>query len=93
MSARRSRGGDAEPPAVPDAAAGMSAAFHLAGAPPHGLVQARSATNPRNPAARNPGEAAFDRWLNRELTRLYDDALSEPVPDELMRLIDGAAKK
>jgi hypothetical protein len=93
MSARRSRGGSAEPPAVPDAASGMSAAFNLAGAPPHRLVQALSAASQRNPTPRNPGEAAFDRWLNRELTRLYDDALSEPVPDELMRLIDGAAKK
>ena len=34
-------------------------------------------------------DTAFDRWLRGELTRLYDDALSEPVPDELLRLLDG----
>lgn len=36
-----------------------------------------------------PGEVAFDRWLKKELGRLYDDALSEPVPEELRRLLDG----
>lgn len=35
-----------------------------------------------------PAIAAFDRWLNRELTQLYDSALAEPVPDELLRLLD-----
>ena len=77
-----------EPPGVPDAAAGMSASLHLAGAPPLGAAQARASKG-----LQNPGEAAFDRWLNRELTRLYDDALAEPVPDDLLKLIDGAGKK
>jgi hypothetical protein len=35
----------------------------------------------------DPGEAAFDRWLREELGRLYDRALSEPVPEELARLL------
>jgi hypothetical protein len=29
----------------------------------------------------------FDRWLNRQLHRLYDPVLAEPVPDEIMRLL------
>jgi hypothetical protein len=64
----------------------MSANLHLGGAAPRGAVQ-------MTPTPRNPGEAAFDRWLNRELTRLYDDAMSEPVPEDLLKLIDGTAKK
>ena len=30
----------------------------------------------------------FDRWLNRQLHRLYDPVLSESVPDEIMRLLE-----
>jgi hypothetical protein len=31
---------------------------------------------------------AFDIWLRRSLHRLYDDAAREPVPPELLRLIE-----
>jgi hypothetical protein len=34
---------------------------------------------------------AFDRWLKRELGRLYDETLAEPVPEGLARLLDPAA--
>jgi hypothetical protein len=33
-------------------------------------------------------DRAFDRWLNRQLHGLYDPVLAEPLPDELMRLLD-----
>ncbi|MGX9962313.1 hypothetical protein ACVFYP_03265 [Roseomonas sp. F4] len=33
---------------------------------------------------------AFDRWLQAELARRYDDALAEPVPDELLRLLQAS---
>ena len=33
-------------------------------------------------------ERGFDRWLNRQLHRMYDQVLTEPVPDELLRLLD-----
>ena len=29
----------------------------------------------------------FDMWLQSSLQRLYDLALAEPVPEELMRMI------
>lgn len=47
---------------------------------------------PRRRAAPRPGtpEAAFDRWLRRELARLYGAALHEPVPDNLLRMIAKA---
>ena len=31
---------------------------------------------------------AFDRWLRHELGRLYDATLSEPVPEQLTRLLE-----
>ncbi|MGG5888092.1 NepR family anti-sigma factor [Falsiroseomonas sp. HC035] len=31
---------------------------------------------------------AFDRWLQAELSQAYEDALREPVPDELLKLIN-----
>ncbi len=36
---------------------------------------------------------AFDRWLKKELSRLYDATLSEPVPEELTRLLEATARK
>ena len=29
----------------------------------------------------------FDLWLQANLQRLYDEALAEPVPEELLRLV------
>ena len=37
----------------------------------------------------SPREDAFEAWLRRELGRLYDTALTEPVPDTLTRLLDS----
>lgn len=43
------------------------------------------------PASRNvsrrPGNA-FDLWLQRGLHQLFDDVANEPVPEELLRLIE-----
>lgn len=33
-------------------------------------------------------DAAFDRWLKEQLHRLYDEVLSEDIPDEMLRLIE-----
>jgi hypothetical protein len=40
--------------------------------------------------ASGPADAVFDRWLRSELTRLYDSALSEPLPEELLRLLQSS---
>jgi hypothetical protein len=34
-------------------------------------------------------ERGFERWLNGQLHRIYDPVLSEAVPDEIARLLDG----
>lgn len=40
------------------------------------------------PVPVSPHEDAFDAWLRRELGRLYDAVLTEPVPEALTRLLD-----
>lgn len=67
----------AEPAAWQGAAATMSAPHLPEAAPPR-----RAA-----PAAPPPHDDAFDAWLRRELGRLYDAALAEPVPAALTRLL------
>jgi hypothetical protein len=44
----------------------------------------RQTARGRKPA----GDAAFDLWLQRGLHRLYDEVAREPVPEELLRLIE-----
>lgn len=36
---------------------------------------------------------AFDLWLTRGLHRIYDDVASEPIPEELLNLIEEDRKK
>jgi hypothetical protein len=38
-------------------------------------------------------DAAFDVWLNRGLHELFDDVVKEPVPPELLKIIDADRKK
>ena len=33
-------------------------------------------------------ENPFDLWLKRGLHQLFDDVANEPIPDELLRLIE-----
>jgi hypothetical protein len=42
---------------------------------------------PPTPARRGVDQA-FDVWLNRGLHQLYDDVAKEPLPEELLRLIE-----
>lgn len=48
-------------------------------------------TTPDQPPASNPSSApgsAFDKWLNRGLHQLFDDIANEPIPAELLKLIE-----
>ena len=40
-----------------------------------------------------PVVAAFDIWLHRSLHQLYDDIAREPIPDELLKLIEEDREK
>jgi hypothetical protein len=39
------------------------------------------------------GEAAFDLWLQKGLHDIYDSVAREPVPDELLKLIEEDRKR
>jgi len=41
---------------------------------------------PREPEQKP--EAAFDLWLNRGLHQLFDDVAREPIPKDLLRIIE-----
>jgi hypothetical protein len=34
----------------------------------------------------------FDNWLSDQLKSLYDPVLEEPLPDDLMRMLEESAK-
>nr|WP_256366987.1 NepR family anti-sigma factor [Acidisphaera sp. L21] len=48
-------------------------------------------------ATKRPGESAkpeaFDLWLKRGLHQIYDGVAKEPIPDELLKLIEDDRKK
>jgi hypothetical protein len=50
---------------------------------------------PQEPKEARAAEAAraFEFWLQRSLHRLYDDVTREPVPPELLRLIEQARSR
>jgi hypothetical protein len=49
---------------------------------------------PGNPPKKpRKGEAAFDMWLQRGLHDIYDKVANEPIPEELLRLIEEDRKR
>jgi hypothetical protein len=34
----------------------------------------------------------FDNWLSQQLRSLYDPVLEEPLPDDLMKMLEDGAK-
>ena len=53
------------------------------------------AKDPPAPQAAEPAkaDAAFDVWLQRGLHEIYDKVAREPIPDELLRLIEEDRKR
>jgi hypothetical protein len=55
--------------------------------------------NGRSGAARSRGakkavpDAAFDIWLRRGLHQMFDDVAREPIPPELLQLIERDRRK
>jgi len=50
-------------------------------------------TDAVRPRAKAPAERPFDMWLQKQLHSMYDEIASEPLPDELLNLIDHDAEK
>lgn len=36
---------------------------------------------------------AFDAWLDRQLHQMFDRVAKEPIPEDLLRLIEGDKRK
>ncbi len=53
--------------------------------------------NPKVPKAAEKRGAkkpeAFDLWLTRGLHQIYDEVAKEPIPEELLKLIEEDRKK
>jgi len=54
--------------------------------PPRGRLSKQSAQNPRE-------ERPFDLWLNRQLHAMYDDIAHEPLPLDVVELIEMDGRK
>lgn len=55
--------------------------------PPRGRARRAGGNKPSVP------DAAFDIWLRRGLHQMFDDVAREPIPPELLRLIEEDRKK
>jgi hypothetical protein len=44
-------------------------------------------------AAKASAERPFDMWLQKQLHAMYDEIASEPLPNDLLNLIDHDAAK
>jgi hypothetical protein len=48
----------------------------------------------RDKKVKAPAERPFDMWLQKQLHAMYDEIAAEPLPDDLIHLIErDAAKK
>ena len=43
---------------------------------------------PQKPGKSRKTEAAFDLWLQKGLHKIYDEVANEPIPEELLKLIE-----
>ncbi len=48
---------------------------------------------PVRPPAEGQTETAFSLWLQRGLHKLFDDVANEPIPEELLKLIEEDRRK
>lgn len=50
---------------------------------------------PRRRGAKGQGDVsnAFDTWLDRQLHQMFDRVAKEPIPEDLLRLIEGDKRK
>ncbi len=56
------------------------------------MTQRKPPSPPGRSKQSKPVDAAFDVWLNRGLHQLFDDVANEPIPPELLKLIEEDRK-
>jgi hypothetical protein len=52
----------------------------------------RADNSARNKKVKAPAERPFDMWLQKQLHAMYDEITAEPLPDDLMKLIERDAE-
>ncbi len=57
------------------------------------MTRRKDVTTPPEALPKRKPEAAFDLWLKRGLDKLYGDVANEPIPESLLKLIEGDRKK
>jgi hypothetical protein len=50
------------------------------------------AANPVRAKTKSTTERPFDMWLQKQLHAMYDEIASEPLPDDLLNLIEHDAQ-
>jgi hypothetical protein len=58
-----------------------------------GDLKAGRAADSVRQRAKAPAERPFDMWLQKQLHAMYDEIASEPLPNDLLNLIDHDAEK
>ncbi len=48
----------------------------------------KPATTANSTAVKKPGDKAFDTWLKEGLHKIFDDVAREPIPQDLLKLIE-----
>lgn len=52
------------------------------------MTSDRPANPPGSTGAKKPGDKAFDTWLKQGLHQIFDDVAREPIPLDLLKLIE-----
>jgi hypothetical protein len=58
-----------------------------------GMTRRKEQGPPAGQKSKPKPDAAFDLWLQRGLHQIYDEVANEPIPEELLRLIEEDRKK
>jgi len=53
----------------------------------------RNSTSAQGKSTIAPAEKPFDMWLHKQLHAMYDEIAAEPLPDDLVNLIERDAGK
>jgi len=53
----------------------------------------RTDSSARNKKMKAPAERPFDMWLQKQLHSMYDEIAAEPLPSDLVKLIERDAEK